>query len=400
MNRLFGPDDDSVSRIHAQLKHLVAIGLPAVFGSGQQLTQEQISQLLESTFWASLRADEGRATRTCVAVSPAMRFPDALAFHTPVVYGEGPIAKLAPAVPPGGCLLVSISDGRPEIWGIGRTRPISTVDGFAIELSEPGVIRVNVGPFQPFIVLNGRSNPVLAGSRIDLAHFLKSALRKTFPENDILQTQAVWRECLVLTFLAKTIVEHGHGGMLLIVPNESGPWSASIDPFAYKLVAPDTRIRDGIRRELTEMAAQGEMLQRVSQPDVPADLRDQILGAVAPRPWYDERDVLAISSFAGVDGAIVIASDLSVLGFGATIAVPQDGALRVCTFRPEPGSQEAIAVPLETLGGTRHQSAARFVGANKDSVAVVLSQDRHMSVMRWDEQISAVAVLRNTEWLI
>lgn len=400
MNRLFGPDDESVGRICDQLEHLVAIGLPTVFSSGHQLTREQISQLLESAFWASLRVDEGRPTRTCVAISPATSFPDALAFHTPLVYGEGPIAKLAPAVPPGGCLLVSISDGGPKIWGIGRSRPISPVDGFAVELSEPGVIRVNVGPFQPFIVLNGRSNPVLAGSRIDLAHFLKSALGKTFPENDIIDTQAVWRECLVLAFLAKTIAEHGHGGMLLIVPGESGPWLGSVDPFPYKLSAPDTRIRDGIRRELTEMAAQGELLRRVSQPDVPADLRDQILGAVAPRPWYDEREVLAISSFAGVDGAIVITSDLSVLGFGATVAVPQGGAPRVCTFRPEPGSQEAIAVPLETLGGTRHQSAARFVGANKDSVAVVLSQDRHMSVMRWDEQILAVAVVRNTEWWI
>ena len=400
MNRLFGPDDESVGRIHDQLEYLNSVGIPAVFRAGQQLTREQISLLLESAFWATLLADEGRATRACLAVSPTMKFPDALAFGAPIPYGERTIAKLAPAVPRGGCLLISISDSRPEIWGIGRTRPISPVDAFTMDLSEPGVVRVNVGPFQPFIVLNGRSNPELVGSRITLADYLKRALRKALPANDIIDTQAVWRECGVLAILAKIIREHGHGGILLIVPDDAGPWLGSLNPFAYRLAVPNTRLRDGIRRELSEMAAQGEVLQRVSQPDVPADLRDHILGTVTPRPWYDDGEVRGIGSFAGVDGAIVITKDLSVLGFGATIAVGQRGAPRICVLRPEPGPQEAVAVPLEALGGTRHQSAARFVDANRESVAVVLSQDRHMSVMRWDSEIAAVAVVQNAEWWI
>ena len=42
-------------------------------------------------------------------------------------------------------------------------------------------------------------------------------------------------------------------------------------------------------------------------------------------------------------------------------------------------SEEVVVSPLEALGGTRHQSAARFVATNHDAVALVISQDGHPS---------------------
>ena len=55
---------------------------------------------------------------------------------------------------------------------------------------------------------------------------------------------------------------------------------------------------------------------------------------------------------------------------------------------------------MKDLGGTRHQSAAQFVAGNRDAVAVVISQDRHMSVMHWGEAINLVAVIRSVEWWV
>ena len=400
MNRLFGPEDDSVARIHDQLEHLSKIGMPAPFGSVQLLTREQISLLVESAFWTSLRSDEGRTTRVCVAVATPGTFHDVLVFAAVVPYDESQLSKLAPAVPKCGCLVVSVSADGLHIWGVGRSRPASSLATITVDVSGPGIVRIGVGPFQPFAVLNGRSNPIIAGTRINLANLLKRILHKALPADDFVQTQAVWRECLVLAILAKVIVDHGHGGMLLVVPSETGTWSESLSPFAYKFGAPDTTIHEGIRRELNEMKAQGEMLQRLLQADVPDELKNQVTGAIAQRPWYNERDVQAIASLAGVDGAIVMTRDLQVLGFGATIAIGGDVAPRVCIFRPEPGSQAVVPSPLETLGGTRHQSAARFVAVNHDSVALVVSQDRHMSVIHWDEAIDGIAVVRNTEWWV
>jgi hypothetical protein len=96
----------------------------------------------------------------------------------------------------------------------------------------------------------------------------------------------------------------------------------------------------------------------------------------------------------------VVTRDLQVLGFGAKIVVRSDAAPQVCIFHQEPSKQERVLSPLEDLGGTRHQSAARFTAANKEAVALVISQDRHMSVMHWYEPIGSVAVVRNAEWWV
>jgi hypothetical protein len=389
MNRLFSPGDPSVGRIHDQLAHLAKI----------LVTREQLSDLIETAFWASLQFNEGRTTRVCVSVVAPETSNDAVAFATPIAYNESQITKLSPAVPRGGCLLVSTSSNGLSIWGFGRSRPGAWCGTVTIEVSEPGTVRVDVGPFQPFAVLNGRSDPMIAGTKNTLAHFLQRVMQKALPVHDMLETQAVWRECLVLVILARMIVADGHGGIVLIVPTETGAWAESLSPFAYRFAAPDTAIRDAIRQELKIVHAQGEALQGLWQTDVPVDLKNLVTGAIGQRPWYNERDVRAVASLAGVDGAIVVMRDLSVLGFGAKIALGSRTPPGVCTFRPEPGSHETSPSSLEDLGGTRHQSAARFAGAHKDAVALVISQDRHMSVMYWDEPINCVAVVRNAEWL-
>lgn len=401
MNRLFSPEDDSVGRIHDQLAHLLKIksGMPHAGDTVQLLTREEISVLIETAFWASLRSNEGRTTRVCVTVSAPKNFHDATAFAEPVAYEESQIAKLAPAVPGGGCLLVSGSSDGVSIWGFGRSRPRS-MDTVTIEISEPGTLRVGVGPFQPFAVLNGRSNPIIEGTHTNLASYLQRVLRKALPTDDFLETQAVWRECLALGDLTRMIVADDHGGIVLIVPGETGVWLESLNPFAYRFAAPDTTIRDVIRLELNDGVAQGKMLQGLSETPMPDDLRNLVIGALTPRWGGMGTGVRATASLAGVDGAIVMTRDLRVLGFGAKIADRSHAAPRVCIFRPEPGSQAVVPSPLEELGGTRHQSAARFTATNKDAVALVISQDGHMSIMHWDELIDSVAVVRNAEWWV
>lgn len=402
MNQLFGPDDDAVGRIHDQLAHLVKIksGMPAAVGSVQPLTRKQISVLVDTAFWTSLRSNEGRTTRVCAAVVAPENFGDAVSFATPVAYDESQITKLAPAVPPGGCLVVCSSDNGLSIWGFGRSRPGAWIDTVTVDVSEPGTVRVGVGPFQPFAVLNGRSNPIIEGTHNNLAHHLQRVLRKALPADDFVETQAVWRECLALADLARAILADGHGGAVLIVPDEKGRWSESLNPFAFRFAAPDTTIRDVIRRELNEGLVQGETLQRLAATPMPDDLKNLVMGAITPHWGGMARGVRSTASLAGVDGAVVIARDLRVFGFGAKISVAANGAPQVCMFRAEPGRQEAIPSPLEDLGGTRHQSAARFVAVNRESVALVISQDRHMSVLHWEGPIESVAVIRNAEWWV
>jgi len=394
MNQLFPPDDPSVGRIHDQLAHLAKIRsqMPA-FGSIQVPTREQLSLLIEAAFWAGLRSDEGRTTRFRITVGTPQYVAS---FATPIPYSESEIAKLAHAAPQGGFLVVSWSDDGWRILGFGRGSHFA--DTVTIEVSMPGIVRIGVGPFQPYAVLDGRSNPIIAGTHIDLAAHFQRILRKSPPTADILDSQAVWRECLVLRVLARMITDDGHGGTVLIVPSENGAWSESLNSFGYRFATPNTTIRDGIRKELEEAQAKGELLQRLWQ-SVPDDLKNSILGVMTPRPWYYEQDVRAVASLAGVDGAIVMTRDMQVLGFGAKIATGAAGMMRAIAFQGganEPSMHDC----LESLGGTRHQSAARFVAANADAVAIVVSHDRHLSVMHWGQADEAVVVVRNVEWWV
>ncbi len=402
MNQLFKPEDDAVGRIYDQLTHLAKINsaMPPVVGSVETLTREQISVLVEEAFWSSLRCNEGRRTRVWVTVVTPENFHDAAAFATTVPYDEAQIVKLAAAASRDGCLVVCGSVDGLRIWGLGRSRPGSRVDTVTIEVSQPGVVRVGVGLFQTFAVFNGRIVSMIEGTRTLLPAHLQGVLRKTLPTDDFIETQAVWRECMALADLARMILYDGHGGTVLIVGSEMGGCLESLSSFAYRFATPDTTIRDAVRAELKDGVARGEILQRLWATSMSDADKQLITGALTPRPGETGRGVRVIASLAAVDGAIVMTSDLRVMGFGAKIAVGSDAAPQVCMFRPEPGSQKVVESRLEELGGTRHQSAARFVAANKDAVALVISQDRHMSLMHWDESLGLVSVIRNAEWWV
>jgi hypothetical protein len=267
MGNIFTPDDSAVVAIHDQLQHLIKIGLLPPGGAHPRSTvdREQLSIFFETVFWASLRSNEGRPTRAHLVFANAGELGEALTFSHPAPYDADHVAKLAPAVPDGGCLPVSAPEGRLQIWGIGRVRH-TFWDTITVEIWGPGTVRVGVGPLSSFAVLDGRENPVMGGiGDIDLVAHFQNKLHKALPASgDFGETQAIWRECIAMAQLARAVLSLGHGGAILIVPGESGDWLRSINPFAFRFSAPDTTIHEIIRNELKETAAQGEALQALS----------------------------------------------------------------------------------------------------------------------------------------
>jgi hypothetical protein len=82
--------------------------------------------------------------------------------------------------------------------------------------------------------------------------------------------------------------------------------------------------------------------------------------------------------------------DLRVLGFGAKITA--DGEPSEVYEARLLGGQEIEPAELKKLGGTRHQSAVRFAFAQEDAVALVISQDRRLSVVHRGARDSVLAV--------
>src|SRR5262249_45980404 len=167
-------------------------------------------------------------------------------------------------------------------------------------------------------------------------------------------------EVNVLVQLAVSMRAHGRGGSLLVVPAAGETWRESmVRPIPYAVVPAFTELADLARVEAEE------------------DQR---------RVWQDrvERAVEAIGGLTAVDGATVITTDYQLLAFGAKIA-RRKGSPQVETVtltEPIEGNVPQQVNP-STLGGTRHLSAAQFVYDQRDSIALVASQDGRFTVFAW-----------------
>jgi hypothetical protein len=398
---LFPAQGECVSRIHNQLQHLANIKAGTRFStSGPRPTREQLSTIIETAFWASLRPNEGRMTQVRLTFLSPEQVSDNIVFASPVSFDDSAIIKLAPAVPQGCCLgTIMVGEGM-KIWGFARESIIRALDTVIIEIAEPGTVRVDIGPFRPYMVLNGRSNDVIEATGSDLAHNLRIKLGKALAAEDFLETQAVWRECIALADLVRMILHDGHGGAVLLVPSVNGGWSDSLDPFPYRLKTPDSTIR-AIRRELNQSSELGEVFTELSSADIPGDLKNRIVGAFHQNDGSAKLSAVeVVATLARVDGAVVMTRDLQLLGFGGKIAFKPNVDVPVCKFRPTHGGQQVARLRLEAVGGMRHQSAARFIADNKECVAIVVSQDRHVSLMNWDNALEAVCVISNAEWWV
>lgn len=91
-----------------------------------------------------------------------------------------------------------------------------------------------------------------------------------------------------------------------------------------------------------------------------------------------------IAGLTAVDGAAVIDDRFNVLAFGAKIGRREGHTAvgQVLVVEPVVGDVPALVPPVQ-IGGTRHLSAAQFVHDQRDSLALVASQDGRFTVFAW-----------------
>ncbi len=317
-----------------------------------------IERLIDAAFWASLRREEGYVPKISLAFLRPNDTVFPLLFARPLAVEPVALARLGPAVErPGIHLGVWHEQGHLAVWGTTRHIPTSC---FVIEVVEPGLLvvkhrRTEGGKFVNVLVLQGDLIKVVdeaAASQPDCPPLLSSLLG--FQSN-------AWHEGVnPLVELAASMRAHHRGGSLLMVPAGSDAWRESIvHPVPYAVSPPFSELADLLRRD------ESERLER---------------------RWQDsfDRAVDGIAGLTAVDGATVVADDFELLAFGAKIA-SLDGRSRVQEIiltEPIEGSAPVVVHPSE-LGGTRHLSAAQFVQDQRDSVALVASQDGRFTVFAW-----------------
>ncbi|MDB5014966.1 MAG: hypothetical protein JWQ25_3168, partial [Daejeonella sp.] len=164
----------------------------------------------------------------------------------------------------------------------------------------------------------------------------------------------------ILIQLAVSMRAHKHGGTLLVVPSGSSNWRESIlQPMKYSVLPAFCGLSDLIKQDNT---------QRVNSF------------------WQSEliREIESIGGLTAVDGATIISDQHELLGFGGKIIRPRgkDMVEQIVVTEPIVGGGAVIVNPANS-GGTRHISAAQFVHDQRDSLALVASQDGHFTVFTW-----------------
>jgi hypothetical protein len=321
---------------------------------------EAIATIVDAGFWASLRHEEGYASKISLAYLAPEQAPHPMIFERPIGLHPAALAKVAPAVERAGIHLgVWPSDEGLRVWGTVGTIPALC---FVLEVAGPGLLVVKhhrgeeSGKFVNVAVLEGDQVKLIdehASSLPDCPSLLTSLLGFDSPSS--------WIDSVnVLVQLAVSMRAHRRGGTTLLVPAGSDTWLESIvRPIAYAATPPFDALA-----ELTRASA---------------DVRRQ-------RGWQDAlgRAVSAIAGLTAVDGATVLSSSYELLAFGAKIARrkgwPQ--VANVTVTEPIVGGAAEIIEPTH-LGGTRHLSAAQFVHDQRDAIALVASQDGQFTIFAW-----------------
>ncbi len=316
--------------------------------------------MINATFWASLRREEGYVPKISMAFLPPEHTQHPMRLETPLPLTAAALTKVAAIVEHAGIHLgVWEANGELCIWGTAHNIPTFC---FVLEVVEPGLIVIKhhrgeqSGKYVNVAVLEGDQIKVVdesASSLPDCPDLVTSLLGFDSP--------ASWVDSVnVLVQLAVSMRSHGRGGSLLIVPPDSDAWRESIvQPIKYA-VAPS----------FCELAVLMKETGAGRQAEV----------------WRDalRETVAAIAGLTAIDGAAVLTESYELLAFGAKIqrrrgAAPVES---VTVTEPIEGGVPTVITAAQ-LGGTRHLSAAQFVHDQRNAIALVASQDRRFTVFAW-----------------
>jgi hypothetical protein len=394
---LFSSRDDFIVNLYNQINYISEKIMMRMVDS--EFTPECISVLIETAFWASLHQNEGRRTNINIAfISSNISSSNDLLFMNTIPYNKSSIVNICHSISDGQRLAVINKDNDLKIVGI--TKENSLREFLNIEIIGAGLLKIHLQPFHPYAIIDGQNRQILGSTKQNFAIYMIERLKKMYNNNDInIKYQFAYGR--VIRDIVIKILSYHHGGTILLVPSENGDWLQSLNPFLMRLSHSDTRIYETIK-EIEENEEDRSKFTEIAMNVLDNDSDKMMaLRVVSDRNSRKTSDVVCdIASLSQVDGAIVMTYVMNLLGFGAKVDFRSNAIAPIYVFKPVQEKPQVVASRLEDLGGMRHQSAARFIMENKETVAIVVSQDCHVSVMNWEENLKSVRVLNNAEWWI
>lgn len=332
---------------------------------------ETLQYLVETTFFVSLRTEEGRSLSVRITHLSESRLEKqgGLGGKVAVIgFGNGfpctvdELAKLASSHDPHTASFVVVgtrSDLRiaglvkfgPESTSLGFTHRYGPPMGFCIHTTGPGRLAISFGDRLVGVFEDGefhRPEPEALRTIDGLGGlFMNAAAAHSWHRVDHGAYAALYLGCIEELLYAMSV--RGHGGTVLWVPKAS---------------LPDAENYLRIGRRITATRPVG--VEKIQLALLPGDQPE-----ARRRAREDLREYVGmLAQFACVDGALVIDDFFKPIGYGAKIEnVPHTTAEIVVIRKVDP-----VPFDLEKRG-TRHTSTANFVCAVPGSIALVLSQD-------------------------
>lgn len=312
--------------------------------------------VLETAYHASFTSDEQRRTRLPMVICEPHAAPEALRFSSLRQFTPHELMRLGPVAADREVAIgiTPASHGpEPRIWGLCSGASMH----LTVTIAGPGVLELGRNGV-PLIALRGGQidGGSSGGAFTAIAEYLAEATTALFQGVTIARGSWSPRQVvypLYLLQVAGNIARAGHGGAILVVPDEDAALFLEHNWVRIKYPTDDAslwpKLTAAIRR-FDEATIADPSLRRA------ADTAEAQVQSALSR----------LSRLAAVDGAVLITDRFRVLGFGAELTV------QASVTHVERADGKSVAI--EDFG-TRHRSAFRFCSFYPAGLALVCSQD-------------------------
>ncbi|HEU5058098.1 MAG TPA: hypothetical protein VFU21_16315 [Kofleriaceae bacterium] len=314
-----------------------------------------LTALVDITFFASLHEEESRRVQFDVAWQATARDCAAVVeLSRPVRATPKGLMKLAPATRlDATSIAIRREQGELVAWAL--LERIGPAQGpLTIRVLAPGVLRVDYAGRPRALFARGET--FLVGGEHEVIS-PAVALGQAFTawggvhaHPDLVPLPAV-----IVGEIATRALEHGHGGMLLIVP------ASVAEPVGVRIHYPIGEGADILARRYTEVTSAAV---RPGEPSRPRGLGEAIE---------------LVARLTAVDNAVLIDTDLRLRGFG--VQVIEGDAPDMSFEHVDPYSQGSHIDDLSTFKGTRHPAGVVFcMRQQQEAAALIASQDGRLSL--------------------
>ena len=322
-----------------------------------------IESMVDAAFWASLRKEEARSPKISLAFLSPEQAEHPLLFANKFRLNPVTLTKLAPGIEGAGIHLgIWYDDHGLFIWGTTLNIPNFC---FVLDVSEPALLVIKhrrlcgFGKFTNVAILKGDEIKIINENSAFLPDSPQILNYLLGLNTNIKRTETV----NVMIQLAVGMRSHKRGGIILIVSKLNNNWKKSmIHPIQYQLKPVFTNL---------------------------AKLMNEYSDAVNETVWEStvKKEIDSIAGLSAIDGAVVLNDDYELIAFGTKITkLSSEQQIEKLSFIEPVIGGEVKEVFASEIGGTRHLSAAQFIYDQRDSIALVASQDGHFTVFSWSPE--------------